>query len=134
MTRRRAWRVLGAVATVFPCALLSTGCDSIHEALFDPAAPSESALERLVRDRAGEDELAKLLNRRGYQPTTHRRDSPSWQTVEEYLARTPQDRHQPLRQAARVYPTIVYHASAWHITWVFLDGTGVVRGYYQVPQ
>ena len=124
----RGWRRLLVLALTF-----STGpaCDLAYEAVFDPDAPKEGDLRRLVRDHAGEEELAKVM---GPGARTHRKGSPDWAGVEEFLAREPRNSFGPLRDAMRDYPTLVYHTTAWRMTWVWLDSSGVVRGYYLCAQ
>jgi len=120
---RRAFLLAAAVA-------ISSGCDLAYDAIVDPGAPKEAELRRLVREGANEADLAKVVPGGDW----NRKGTPEWAGIEAFLAREPSGSFKPLREAMQRYPTIVYHTTAWRMTWVFVDKSGVVRGYYLCAQ
>jgi hypothetical protein len=119
-----SYALLRYSALVVTC-LCAAACDLIHDAVSDPGAPQEAELARLVREGASEAQLAKVVSA----GSTYRKGTPDWTSLEAFLAREPKESFRPLREAMRAYPTIVFHTTAWRMTWVFVDASGVVRGY-----
>jgi hypothetical protein len=117
-------------ALVGAMALGALGCDVIYDAAFDPGAPKEAELARLVQERAHETALYQVVTG----STTYRKGTPDWASLEAFLAREPEKSFRPLREAMGHYPTIVYHTTAWRMTWVFVDESGEVRGYFLCAQ
>ena len=83
-----------------------------------------------MRERATEEALRTLVPAGQW----NRKGTPEWAGIEDCLAREPKESFPPLRTAMQQYPTIVYHTTAWRMTWVFVDGAGIVRGYYLCAQ
>lgn len=128
---RSQLRTVLARAVLLSATVCTTGaCDLLYDAVFDPGAPKEADLRRLVQDHASEAELTKVLGGARY----YRKGTSDWASLEAFLAREPADSLKPLRDAMRVHPTIAYHTTAWRMTWVFVDSAGVVRGYYLCAQ
>ena len=97
----------------------------------DDDAKHRAMLDSLVRKGAKQEELIKSL---GADVIIYERGAPNWAELEKFLAREPASKLVPLRDAVKKFPRIVYHTTAWRITWVFVDEQGVVRGYYLTTQ
>jgi hypothetical protein len=103
--------------------LLSSACgdDAKHRAMLDS----------FVQKGAKQEELIKVL---GPGVKVYERGAANWAELEHFLDREPPSRLVPLRRAVKKFPRIVYHTTAWRITWVFVDEQGVLRGYYLAAQ
>lgn len=62
------------------------------------------------------------------------RGTPAWDDLEAFLSRESPSDFKPLRDAVEKYPRILYHTTAWQMTWVFVDENGIIRGYYLTSQ
>ena len=119
------------VLVVFAALATGAACDALYDSIFKPGSPKETELQRLVKSQANEAELAKVM---GEGVRTYRRGTAAWASLEAFFAREPPESLKPVREAMRIDPTIVYHTTAWRMTWVFVDASGIVRGYYQCAQ
>jgi len=94
-------------------------------------AEHRAALDAIVREGVTEAQLPTRLNIRF---EVRQRGEPSWDALLTFLAREPQGNFGPLREAVKKYPRILYHTTAWQMTWLFVDEEGVVRGYFLSSQ
>jgi hypothetical protein len=96
-------------------------------------APDEHrlALDALVAEKAPEEKAIAVL---GGGVTIYARGTRDWEALQEFLAREPPSNYTRLREAVEKYPRILYHTTAWRMTWVFVDQKGIVRGYYLTAQ
>jgi hypothetical protein len=101
----------------------SHGCRRDHE--------HRAMLEALVRREADQQEAIKQL---GAGVEAHERGKQSWTELQRFLDRRAESEFRPLRDAVKKYPRILYHTTAWQMTWIFVDERGVVRGFYLTSQ
>jgi hypothetical protein len=127
MTLHFAMRCFARVASGNGIALLL--------ALVSSAACSDyehrAELTSLVSEQASEAEVRERL---GLQFSAYDRGTEDWKHLESFLDREPAATLVPVREAVKKYRRILYHTTAWQITWVFLDEEGVIRDFYLTSQ
>jgi hypothetical protein len=88
-------------------------------------------LEALVQRAATEGDVARDLGP-GY--VKYQKGTPSWEALQSFLQRESPSALRPLRENLTKYPTVIYYTTAWRMTWIFLDESGVIRAYYLTVQ
>jgi hypothetical protein len=108
---------------ILPLLFAVAGCTRDHE--------HRGMLESLVRRGADQQEAIRQL---GGGVTVHERGTPSWIDLQQFLDREEPTAYRPLRDAMTKYPRILYHTTAWRMTWIFVDERGAVRDFYLTSQ
>jgi hypothetical protein len=116
-----------AVVTAWLTLIIAACC-----AACDMNAPSRRTLERLVRDGANRDEVARQLGRDYI--LYEKKDAEGWKSVERYWRAKPGDSLREMQGKVNRYPKVMYYTTAWTTTWVFLDEHDIARDYYQGSQ
>ena len=88
-------------------------------------------LEALVQKAATEGGVARDLGP-GY--VKYQKGTQNWEALQSFLQREPLSALRPLRENVTKYPTVIYYTTAWRMTWIFLDDSGVIRAYYLTAQ
>ena len=115
-----------------PAVLLSLLTMACCTAACDFNAPSRETLQRLVRDGATRDQVARQLGNDYI--LVEKKDAEAWKSVERYWSGKPSDSLREMQAKAARYPKVMYYTTAWTTTWVFLDERDVARDYYQGSQ
>jgi hypothetical protein len=93
-------------------------CDKMTATISLRLLPSERSV---VRDQLTEKQLSERLNMKF---EVYDRTEPSWKDLQAFLAREPASNFGPLREAVKKYPRILYHTTAWTMTWILRRRTG----------
>ena len=115
-----------------PAVVLSLLTLSCWIAACDVEAPSDKTLQRLVRDGATRDQVARQLGKDYV--LYEKKDAEAWKSVERYWSGKSSDSLREMQAKATRYPRVMYYTTAWTTTWVFLDERDVARDYYQGSQ
>ena len=90
-----------------------------------------ATLDSVLRDQLTEKQLSERLN---MEFRVYDRTEPNWKDLQEFLAREPASNFGPLRETVKKYPRILYHTTAWTMTWIFIDEQGIAREYFLSSQ
>jgi hypothetical protein len=92
----------------------------------EPARRYRAQLDALVQQRATE---ARIVRELGKPFAIHRKGQPSWTDLTDFLDRASPAAWRDVRQKAAAYPTVIVYSDDVWITWIFLDGLGVMGTY-----
>ncbi len=99
--------------------------------VLDPDAPSRAKLDGLLQQKATRAQVAVALGP-GY--TWYAPGTPEWQGLLDFLEREDARKYAPVVAAVESRRNVMYYATMWQQTWLFLDDSQRLQSYWTNTQ